>query len=150
MCAQATVCVHMGSVWTHGIVCVRTVDCVCAHRDFVCVHLGSVCVHTGLCLCTRGVCVCTHGIVCVHMGIVCVHTRACAFVCTRVSDEDPGSVVWGLGPGGWADGGGRVLGEEDSGKADPHGETFGLQTLSRLSTALCCLSGGKESEVTWK
>lgn len=103
------------------------------------------CVHRGI------VCVCVHGIVCVHMGIVCVHTRDCAYVCTRVSGEDPGSVVWGLGPGDWADGGGRVLGEEeDSGKADPHGETFGLQTLSRLSAALCCLSGGKESEVTWK
>ena len=76
--------------------------------DCVCVHMGIVCV------CTE--------CVCVHMGIVCVcvRTQDCVYVCTRVSDEDPGSVVWGLGPGGWADGGGRVLGEEeDSGKQTP-------------------------------
>ena len=72
---------------------------------------------------------CAHGIVCVHMGIVCVYmgllcvcTQDCVYVCTwRLlwecvcvcvhTGEDPGSVGWGLGPGGWADGGGRVLGD---------------------------------------
>ena len=79
----------------------RTWDCVC-------VHMGIVCVCTE-CVCAHGDCVC-----------VCVRTQDCVYVCTRVSDEDPGSVVWGLGPGGWADGGGRVLGEEeDSGKQTP-------------------------------
>ena len=51
---------------------------------------------------------------------MCACTQDCVYVCTWVSGEDPGSVVWGLGPGGWADGEGRVPGEEeDSGKQTP-------------------------------
>ena len=80
-------------------------------------HMGSVCVCTDCVRVHMGI-VC----VCVHMRSVCVCARAqdCVYVCTRVSGEDPGSVVWGLGPGGWADGGWRVPGEEeDSGKQTP-------------------------------